>query len=163
MLYFRSLDPLVGEGHVARIFGAVVAAAAPIAILVGRWADGSVRPTQPLAICAFCSGCGLLALLGASTIGQATVAYIWFGLATTIFLSLHGGLTLLVLPSAAHRGRDLGLFNLTNTVPSLIMPWLTVMVVPERGFPALFGLLALLAFGSSVVLFLIPRLGGTRL
>ena len=81
--------------------------------------------------------------------------------ATNVFLSLHSGQTLLVLPSASHRGRDLGLFNLTNTVPSLIMPWLTVMVVPERGFPALFGMLAVLAFASSGMLFMNPRLNST--
>ena len=161
LLYFRSLDPLVDEGRVARLFGAVVAAGVPIAILAGRWADRSARPAQSLAICAFCSGLGLLALLMASTIGQAMLAYVWFGLATNVFLSLHSGQTLLVLPSASHRGRDLGLFNLTNTVPSLIMPWLTVMVVPERGFPALFGMLAVLAFASSGMLFMNPRLNST--
>ena len=86
------------------------------------------------------------------------LAYILFGLATTVFLSLHSGQTLLVLPSPANRGRDLGVFNLTNTVPSLIMPWLAVMIVPQLGFPTLFGLLALLAFISSAMLFHIKRL-----
>ena len=63
-----------------------------------------------------------------------------------------------VLPEPAYRGHDLGLFNLTNTVPRLIMPWLTVTVVPARGFPALFGILALLAFTSSALLFTLKRL-----
>ncbi|MEO6255177.1 MAG: MFS transporter, partial [Sphingomicrobium sp.] len=135
-----------------------LAAAFPIALLAGRWADRSARPALPLAICAFCSGCGLLGLVMASTAGQATMAYVGFGLATTVFLSLHGGQTMRVLPSAAHRGRDLGLFNLTNTVPSLIMPWLTLILVPQRGFPALFAVLALLAFTSSALLFRIKRL-----
>ena len=70
----------------------------------------------------------------ASNVGQAVAAYILFGLATTVFLSLHSGLTLRVLPDPTHRGRDLGIFNLTNTVPSLIMPWLTILIVPTRGF-----------------------------
>jgi hypothetical protein len=68
----------------------------------------------------------------------------------------------LVLPSPQHRGRDLGLFNLTNTVPSLIMPWLTVILVPTRGFTALFAVLAFFAFVSSALLFRIPRLEGSR-
>jgi hypothetical protein len=63
-----------------------------------------------------------------------------------------------VLPSPQHRGRDLGLFNLTNTVPSLIMPWLTVILVPTRGFSGLFAILAILAFASSALLFRIKRL-----
>jgi MFS family permease len=159
LLYFRSLDPVIGESRVARLFGGVVVAAVPIAILVGRWADRSAKSTLPLTICAFCSGCGLLGLVMASNVGEATIGYIGFGVATAVFLSLHSGQTLLVLPSPAHRGRDLGLFNLTNTIPSLIMPWLTVTIVPRGGFPALFGLLALLAFASSAMLFRIKRLG----
>jgi MFS family permease len=158
LLYFRSLDPLVDESHIARLFSAVLAAAVPIAILAGRWADRSARPTGPLALSAFCSGLGLVGIAAASTIGQATIAYVWFGLATTVFLSLHSGQTLRVLPDPAHRGRDLGLFNLTNTVPSLIMPLLTMAIVPSGGFSALFAILALLAFASSALLFRIKRL-----
>jgi predicted MFS family arabinose efflux permease len=129
-----------------------------VAIVAGRIADRSARPALPLAVCALCSGLGLLGLAGATTIGEATLAYVWFGVATTVFLSLHSGQTLLVLPNPAHRGRDLGLFNLTNTVPSMIMPWLTVILVPERGFPALFAILALLALAASALLFSIKRL-----
>jgi len=43
-------------------------------------------------------------------------------------------------------------------VPSMIMPWLTVILVPERGFPALFAILALLALAASALLFSIKRL-----
>jgi MFS family permease len=158
LLYFRSLDPLVEDSRVARLFSAVIAAAVPVAILAGRLADRSSRPALPMAICALCSGLGLLGLMLAANIQQATLAYVWFGLATTVFLSLHSGQTLLVLPSPQHRGRDLGLFNLTNTVPSLIMPWLTVILVPTRGFSGLFAILAILAFASSALLFRIKRL-----
>ena len=158
LLYFRSLDPLIQDSRVARLFSAVLAAAVPVAIVAGRIADRSARPALPLAVCALCSGLGLLGLAGATTIGEATLAYVWFGVATTVFLSLHSGQTLLVLPNPAHRGRDLGLFNLTNTVPSMIMPWLTVILVPERGFPALFAILALIALAASALLFSIKRL-----
>lgn len=163
LLYFRSLDPLVEDSRVARLFGAVITAAVPAAILAGRLADRSSRPALPMAICAFGSGLGLVGLMFATNIQQATLAYVWFGIATTVFLSLHSGQTLLVLPSPQHRGRDLGLFNLTNTIPSLIMPWLTVVLVPTRGFPALFAVLSILAFSSAVMLFRIQRLFGERL
>ena len=75
-----------------------------------------------------------------------------------MFLSLHSGLTLRVLPDPKHRGRDLGIFNLTNTVPSLIMPWLTILIVPTRGFAGLFVVLAVLASASAAVLFTLKRL-----
>ena len=158
LIYFRTLDPGVDESRIARLFGAVLAAALPVAILAGRHADRSSHPARPLAICASCSAIGLLAMSAASNVGQAVAAYILFGLATTVFLSLHSGLTLRVLPDPAHRGRDLGIFNLTNTVPSLIMPWLTILIVPARGFAALFFLLAILAAASAALLFTLRRL-----
>jgi MFS family permease len=158
LLYFRTLDPGVDESRIARLFGAVLAAAFPIAILAGRYADRSARPARPLAICASCSAAGLVAMSVASTVGQAVAAYILFGLATTVFLSLHSGLTLRVLPDPANRGRDLGIFNLTNTVPSLIMPWLTIAIVPARGFAGLFVVLAILAGASATLLFTLKRL-----
>jgi len=94
----------------------------------------------------------------ASEVSEAVAAYVAFGLATTVFLSLHSGLTLRVLPSPAHRGRDLGIFNLTNTVPSLIMPWLTIAIVPAHGFGSLFAVLAVLALASAGLLFSLKRL-----
>ena len=159
LLYFRTLDPGVSESTIARLFGAVLAAALPIAILAGRYSDRSARPARPLAICASCSALALLGMSAASNVGQAVAAYILFGLATTVFLSLHSGLTLRVLPDPKHRGRDLGIFNLTNTVPSLIMPWLTILIVPTRGFAGLFVVLAVLASASAALLFAAEAVG----
>lgn len=156
LLYFRSLDSAIEEGRIARLFSAVLAAAVPIAILVGRWADRVERPRRILAACAFCSGLGLLTMSAAASIHDALVAYVGFGVATTVFLSLHSGQTLRVLPNPARRGRDLGLFNLTNTLPSIIMPALALAIVPKAGFPSLLRLLALLTFVSSVLLFWDP-------
>jgi MFS family permease len=158
LVYFRTLDPGVDESQIARLFGAVLVAALPIAIFAGRHADRSSRPARPLAICATCSAAGLVAMSAASSVGQAVGAYVLFGLATTVFLSLHSGLTLRVLPNPRHRGRDLGIFNLTNTVPSLIMPWLTIAIVPTRGFATLFVVLAILATASAGLLFTLKRL-----
>ena len=158
LIYFRTLDSGVDESRIAGLFGAVLIAALPVAIFAGRYADRSSHPARPLAVCATCSAAGLVGMATASSVGQAVGAYVLFGLATTVFLSLHSGLTLRVLPSPRHRGRDLGIFNLTNTVPSLIMPWLTIAIVPTRGFAALFGVLAILATGSAGLLFTLKRL-----
>ena len=57
-----------------------------------------------------------------------------------------------MLPRSDRRGRDLGLFNLTNTVPSLIMPWLTLALVPQFGFKTLFLLFSGLAFAGGLLL-----------
>lgn len=157
LVYFRSIRPDIGEGWVAKLFFLVVMAAVPIALATGRWSDRRGRPFLPLAVAAALSGSGLVVLALSSDIGWATAGYLLFGIATTVFLSLHSGQMLRVLPDPAHRGRDLGVFNLTNTVPSLVMPWLTLALVPDFGFTSLFALLALLAFTSAAILSALPR------
>jgi MFS family permease len=157
LIYFRSVAPGISEGFIARLFCVVLVAAVPIALTVGRWADRTQRPFFPLAIAATFAGCGLVVLSLSRSVDWAIAGYVLFGLATTVFLSLHSGQTLRVLPRAQHRGRDLGVFNLTNTVPSLIMPWLTLALVPAFGFAGLFALLALLAFTSATILSALPR------
>ena len=93
----------------------------------------------------------------ATGITFAIASFVVFGIAATIFLSLHTGQTLRVLPKPQHRGRDLGIFNLTNTVPSLVMAWLTLMLVPSFGFAALFALFAALAALAAGLLATVPK------
>jgi predicted MFS family arabinose efflux permease len=82
----------------------------------------------------------------------AIAGYAVFSLACSVFLALHSAQTLRVLPRSDRRGRDLGVFNLTNTLPSLIMPALALALVPDLGFRALFVLLAVLALGAAIML-----------
>lgn len=150
--YFRWIDPSRDAGWIARLFGVVLCAAVPVALLIGRWSDRRGRPILPLICSAITIAVALVAMARASNSREAASAYILFGFATTIFLSLHSGQTLRVLRNAERRGRDLGIFNLTNTAPSLIMPWLTVAIVPEFGFSILFELLAGFATCAALIL-----------
>lgn len=150
--WFRSIDPAIGDNATARVFSVVLVISVPAALLAGRWADRHNRPILPLVACALVATVGLCAMALARTLPLAVSAYALFGFASTIFLSLHSAQTLRVLRRTDHRGRDLGLFNLTNTVPSLIMPWLTLALVPTLGFTALFALLALLSLFAALVL-----------
>jgi MFS family permease len=155
--WFRSIDPTMGDHEKARIFSLALTIAVPVALLAGRWADRRNRPFVPLAAAAVLTSAGLIGMALAADPTSAKAAYLVFGIATTAFLSLHSGQTLRVLPRADHRGRDLGIFNLTNTIPSLIMPWLTISLVPGFGFDALFLLLAALAAAAVLLLATIPR------
>ncbi len=105
-----------------------------------------------------CAG-GMLIMAAAQTLAQAIAGYVLFGLSAAIFLALHASQTLRVLPLPQHRGRDLGLFNLTNTVPAMVMPWLTVLLVPRFGYAGLFVLFAVLALVSAALLVSAPRRG----
>jgi MFS family permease len=145
LFWLVSLDPTVTDNQTARLFSAIMLVSAPLALFVGRWSDRNDRPIAPLQVCALISALGLLAMALTTDLAGAMLAYGLFGLASAVFLALHSAQTLRILPRPDRRGRDLGLFNLANTVPSLVMPWLAMALVPLFGFPALFLLLAVLA------------------
>ena len=152
LYWLRSLAPAYPENGAANIFSAVLVCAVPLSLILGRWSDRHGRPVLPLVGAAvFCSG-GMLIMAAAQTIAWAIAGYVLFAIAAAIFLSLHASQTLRVLPAPQHRGRDLGVFNLTNTVPGMVMPWLTVLLVPRFGFEALFVLFAALSLASAVLL-----------
>ena len=157
LLWFRSVAPRFGDNDVAAIFAVVLGMAVFVTLLVGRWSDRTNRPILPLGICAGIAAAGLLMMAAANSLPLAIIGYVVFGLSSSIFLALHSSQTLRVLPAPRTRGRDLGLFNLTNTVPSLIMPWLTLALVPTYGFDALFVLLAGLAIVAAMLLINMPR------
>lgn len=157
LLWFRSLDPGFGENDAASIFAIVLGLSVFISLAVGTWSDRSAKPMVPLILTGALAAVGLLIMAWAPDIPYAISGYVVFGLASSIFLALHSSQTLRVLPRPYTRGRDLGIFNLTNTVPSLIMPWLTMALVPTYGFDALFALLAGLAFAASILLLTMSR------
>lgn len=150
--WFRSVDPTMGISTTAQILSLVLIAAIPVALITGRWADRRNRPISPLAACAALSSVGLAAMALSTSLTSAIAGYVLFGLAAAVFLSLHTGQTLRVLPQPRTRGRDLGFFNLTNTGPSLVMPWMVLALVPVFGFPILLALLACLTMGACILL-----------
>ncbi|MBU2588632.1 MAG: MFS transporter [Alphaproteobacteria bacterium] len=157
LYWLRSLAPDYPENGAANIFSIVLVCAVPLSLLLGRWSDRHGRPVQPLVACALLCTAGMLVMAAAGTLEMAIAGYVLFGLAAAIFLALHSGQTLRVLPAPQHRGRDLGLFNLTNTVPGMVMPWLTVLLVPGFGYSALFVLFAALSLMSAALLTAVMR------
>ncbi len=157
LLWFRSVEPDFHENDAANIFAIVLGIAVLIALIVGRWSDRAERPILPLIWCSAVAAIGLCIMSIAPGMIIAVGGYVIFGVASSIFLALHSSQTLRVLPRPRTRGRDLGIFNLTNTMPSLIMPWLTLALVPVYGFGALFILLAVLAALACILLATMPR------
>lgn len=152
LYWLRSIAPGYPENGAANIFSLVLVAAVPLSLMLGRWSDAHARPILPLVAAALLCACGMLVMAAAQTLASAIAGYVLFGLSAAVFLALHSGQTLRVLPAPQHRGRDLGVFNLTNTVPGMVMPGLTVMLVPRFGYDALFVLFAGLAAASAVLL-----------
>lgn len=158
-LYFWlvGLDPGMSDNQTARLFSAVMLISAPLALGIGRWSDRRDRPILPLQVCALGAALGLVAMSLSHDLTSAMLAYGLFGVCGAVFLALHSAQTLRILPRPDRRGRDLGLFNLANTVPSLVMPWLAIAMVPVFGFQGLFLLLATLAATGSVLLIAVAR------
>ncbi len=152
LYWLRSIAPSYPENAAANVFSIVLVSSVPLSLWLGRWSDRHARPVRPLAGSAVLCAVGMLIMAGAQSLFQAIAGYVLFGLSAAIFLSLHSSQTLRVLPAPQHRGRDLGLFNLTNTVPGMVMPWLTVLLVPRFGYAGLFVLFAALALSSAALL-----------
>lgn len=151
-LWLRSIDPSVQDHLTARVFSMVLVLSAPAALLAGRWADRRQHPFLPLVICTLVAPIGLVGMALAKSVPIGIASYAVFGFSTSIFLALHSAQTLRTLPDSNRRGRDLGLFNLTNTMPSLVMPWFTIALVPWFGFSGLFVLFAALALVAAALL-----------
>jgi MFS family permease len=145
LYYFQSLPgEAASPAMVARLGGATMVAAVPLALLLGRASDriGARRPFLIGTALAMTAGLAGMAVIPALPI--AIAAYALFGGGCSIFLALHSVYAMQMLPSADRRGRDLGLFNLTNTLPSILSPLLAIALVPGRGFGMLMATLAVL-------------------
>lgn len=158
-LYFwlRSLDPVMDDAAKMLLYAAGLGLSVGAALVLGRWSDRHGRPFLALALTALVAAASLLAMALAATPSSAKLAYILFASANAAFLALHASQTLRILPDAASRGLGIGLFNLTNTAPSLIMPWIAISVVPDFGYSSLFLLLALLALAAALLLLSLPH------
>ncbi len=150
--WLRTFIPDFSDSSTARLFGVTLAIAIPFSFLAGWWADRKSRPILPLAISAGLGSVGLGIMALAPNLAAGIVGYVVFSVAASVFLAQHSSQVLQVLPTPERRARDLGIFNLTNTVPSLIMPWIALALVPNFGFSGLFALLAVLAAVASTLL-----------
>ena len=84
---------------------------------------------------------------------MGAIGYGLYALGSNVFLVLHAGFAMLLLPSAQHRGRDLGLLNLANTAPSLIGPAIAWMLATPNNFtPAMLALAILTLLGGFAIL-----------
>lgn len=156
---FYFLRDLLG-GHLgvkdyALINAGVYLAAIPVALVIGLASDRRSRRKGPLLamIGVLAAGFGIM---GASADPRLVIAaYVLCVIGSTVFLSLHSAFVMQYLPRRDRLGRDLGIFNLTNTLPSIFGAPLALLVVPAWGYS---GLLLLLAVSMAIPTALIARL-----
>ena len=93
-----------------------------VGLLVGRWSDAAARRRPFLWVTA------LLVMLGAAALGVSdgwqavATGYAIFAVGLTGFITIDGALIAQLVGQGGKRGLRLGLMNLTNTLPSLLVP-----------------------------------------
>lgn len=159
--YFMSVMGETGaqaNGAPTRLIATVMAVATIVAliltVLVGKFSDRTMRRKPFLAFAAVAMAEGLGAMALAQGPGLAAVGYIIALSSMSVFLGIHSALAMQLLPSPGHRGRDLGVMNLTNTLPAIAAPLLAFYLAPEHGgfAPLLMTLVMLTLAGGAVVL-----------
>jgi len=146
------------NGAPTRLIATVMATATIVAlvltVLVGKFSDRTMRRKPFLAAAAVAMAAGLGAMALAAGPGLAALGYIVALSSMSVFLGIHSALAMQLLPSPQHRGRDLGVMNLTNTLPAIAAPLLAFYLAPEHGgfAPLLVTLLVLTLAGGAVVL-----------
>jgi MFS family permease len=148
LYYFESIVGGAARGDLpARIGGLLVLVFViplPIAVLLGRLSDLTWRRTPFLLIAAAVAVAGLLGMAAARDWTGGAIAFGVYVTGSSVFVALHAAFAMQLLPDPAHRGRDLGVFNLANTLPSLLGPPLTWMLAAPHDFTAVLLLLAVL-------------------
>jgi len=146
-------SPARVAGQAAWLLVAAALVPVPAALLIGRWSDraGRRKPFLAGAAAAAAAGLGLMAVAGDAGVGAA--GFVTYQLGFGVFVSLHVGFGFELLPSAATRGRDLGLLNLANTLPSLLGPAIAWgLARPDSMGTVMAALAALTAAGGALVL-----------
>jgi len=131
-------------GRYALANAAVQLCSIPVALAVGRFADRSGRRRAPLLAMIVLIAIGLTGMAVAHAWTPVILAYGLFLIGSNSFLALHSAFAMQQLADPRHFGRDLGLFNLTNTIPAVTTPLLAILVIGAAGYSGL--LLTLAAF-----------------
>ena len=99
------------------------------AIAAGHWSDrsGQRRPTMIAASLACATG--LLGMASTAFWPMVVAAFILFHVGLTAFLSVDSAMVTQLLSTHERRGELLGVMNLTNTIPSILVPALALLSV----------------------------------
>jgi MFS family permease len=128
LYYFESVSPAAVPETLARRVGhlllLVTLLPMPVVVLAGRLSDRTGARKPLLLAATVVAVLGLIGMAGASGWTAGAVAFGVYSTGSSVFLALHVGFSMQLLPSARHRGRDLGLLNLANTLPALVGPLL---------------------------------------
>lgn len=116
---------------VATMTGSTIVAVM-LTLLAGKLSDRIMRRKPFLAAGAVCMATGLSVMAFAQSWGVAAIGHALAMSGLSVFLAVHSAMAMQLLPSPEHRGRDLGVLNLTNTLPAMVAPLLALALAPEK-------------------------------
>ncbi|WP_454280705.1 MFS transporter [Sphingomonas sp. Marseille-Q8236] len=157
LYYFETIVPPSQWANLPRSVGQLLTLAfvvpLPLALIFGRLADRTERRKYVLLSSALVAAIGLFAMALAQSLEAGAAAFILYAAGSSVFVALHWGLSFQLLPDPRHHGRDLGLFNLTNTLPSFLGAALTWTFATPQDFKVILLVLGFLtASGGLAVL-----------
>jgi MFS family permease len=156
LYYFESIVPDVPRDELAARVGNLLTlsfiAPLPIALLFGRLSDWLDRRKPFLIAAVGVAAVGLAGMAAAHSWTAGALGFACYTIGYSVFLPLQTAFSMQLLPDPRHRGRDLGLFNLTNTLPSLLGPLLTWWLASPRDFAAVMAMLAMLVLCAGLTM-----------
>jgi len=138
-------------GTIAAIMAGSTVLAVVLTIAAGHFSDRMMRRKPFLLGSALVVAGGFATMAMAEDPAMAAAGYAAATCGISAFLAVHAALAMQLLPSPGHRGRDLGVLNLTNTLPAMVAPLLAMALGPERGFAPLLVALALGSLAGGLV------------
>lgn len=156
LFYFDSIAPGVSPASVGAVLTAASVLSLPLALAAGRLSDRSGRRRPALVAAAALTAVGLVGMALARDWAGGAAAFAVTSVASSVFLALNAGFAMQLLPNPRHRGRDLGLLNLSNTLPALIGPLLTWWLATPQDFTQVMLVLAGLAAVAGALTMAMP-------
>jgi len=157
--YFADLPPhqsaLGDADFVGRTLVLAYLLPLPCTLLLGRLSDRIGRRKPFLLAAAAVTAGGLAVMALAASRPVAVAGFLVYGVGAQLFMALHGAFWMQELPSERHRGRDLGILNLTNTLPALIGTAIAWLAATPGSFTPLLFLLSALTLGGGLVMLLV--------
>ncbi len=105
------------------------------AIAAGHWTDRQGRRRAPMIVAALACAIGLLAIAISPPWPVVVTGFILFHVGLIAFLSVDSAMVTQLLASHERRGELLGFMNLTNTLPAIVVPALTLLSVRSNAIP----------------------------
>lgn len=153
----RGVAPIRLASMIGHLTGAVLLLSIPLAITIGRLSDRTGRRKPYLVGTALCLASAFMILAVARTWPVAVIGYGLYACSGAAFLALHSAYAMQNLPSPRHRGRDLGVLNLANTLPTLIGPVITWLIADVSDFRPALILVGFFSMVAALLVWTIPE------